>query len=485
MDSTVDLYLPLESATTGSITGTTTGANTGATYAADEPAAPATPERRSRGNPALGGLPVDRMVSETIFGALIDSGSLALATFDLEGIRFASPGFLRLLGLFSEKGETATSWCRRLHRADRERVSGLVLDAMANSKALATECLITQPGGEVVRAHLAGYPAGPLSRGVFTLLLHVDVQSRGPVSEPRLPATVRKAFAGGKSEILDRASDLLVDAWLKTQHLAVLAVGLGPDAAGWDEARRIHAEETLLQRLRACLRNGEAIGRNGDKGLLIAILNLSGPYSAGIVAGRVIDAVAHASAGGPGAVPCECNIGIALFPDDDQELSGLLSHAGAALEYARQWGAGHFSLAETSLNRSLLSQEAGFCDAPRAGHTDIDVQHGHLLEALRAAAHDMAASPDPVVIRATLERVHQALENAFRLEDAIMAANPGIHCEAHRNDHERVLRNIAFLHRADAHQAIALSLQYLVQWLPAHVREHDTPLVVSTYRPLW
>jgi hypothetical protein len=48
-----------------------------------------------------------------------------------------------------------------------------------------------------------------------------------------------------------------------------------------------------------------------------------------------------------------------------------------------------------------------------------------------------------------------------------------------------VLGNLDFLGRADSRQSIALATRFLYEWLPGHIREYDTPLVVSTYRPLW
>jgi hemerythrin len=73
----------------------------------------------------------------------------------------------------------------------------------------------------------------------------------------------------------------------------------------------------------------------------------------------------------------------------------------------------------------------------------------------------------------------------FRLEEEIMKTHPGASSEAHRKEHERALRSFDYLSRADSRQSIALSTQFLYQWLLEHISEHDTPLVMSTYRPLW
>ncbi len=484
METSVDLYLAAEPSGETLVPARADIAHIDAVQGDAAHGAPVLADADRRHRPAAnGGLPVDRMVSESVFRSLVDSGSLALASFVDGEVAFASPGFLRLLGLPSADGETATSWCRRLHPADRKRVAALLRDAIDDGKALAADCLIPQPGADAIKAHLAGYPAGPVSRAVFTLLLHVDVQSRTAAPEPRLPGPARRAFAIGRSDLLDRAGDLLVHAWLASETMAVLAVGLHRNTA--DADARLRAERDLLACLRPCLRDGDVIGPNGDGGVLIAVANLGSPSSAGIVAGRLIDTAMRCRVEGGDDAPLAVNIGIALFPDDDPQLSGLLSHSSAALEFARHQAANRYSLAETSLNRTLQRPPARAQDAPKVGFADIDVHHGRVLEALRAATLDVAAGADPQAMLATMDRLRQALIAEFCFEDTVMDANPSDGSQAHRQEHERVLRNIDCLMRADAHQGIALTIQFLCEWLPGHVREFDSALVATTYRPLW
>lgn len=427
----------------------------------------------------------DRGVRESIGEALIDSGSLAIAVIRDDCIRFASPGFLRMLGLSSAQGETATSWCRRVHTADRERVSGLLREAAASGKVIATDCLLIEPAGGAIRVLLAGCPAAPASGFAYTLLLHVDVQSRSVPAPPRLPGPVQQAFARRKSTVLDRLSDLLVDAWLKSESLAVLAVGLVAPDTGWSAQAKFQAEEALLERLRPCLRNGDVVGRIGGEGLWIAIPDLGGACAAGIVAGRLIETAARAIEIEGAPTKLQLNIGIALFPDDDQELSGLLAHAGAALDLARQSGANRYSLAETSLNVTLRPKAMTWDEKLNVGLVEVDAQHAQLFEQMRAISHDVGNGCDMAGLLADVDQLKQSLLDNFRIEDDIMKAHPSGGSEAHRKEHERVLRNFIFLNRADSRQSIALSIQFLFEWLPGHIREHDTRLMRSTYRPLW
>jgi len=419
----------------------------------------------------------DAAARDSVYNALIASGALAMAALDAAHIRFASPAFLQLVGLNSTRGETATSWCRRIHSADRQRVVTLLADAVDAGHAISTSCMITEPSGSAVRVHLAGYPAGPLSPGVYTVLLHVDVASRTAPVAPKLPEPVRRAFARSRSEILDRAGELLVDAWLKTESLAVLAVGLNAPAAGWTAQSRAAAAADLMDQLRPSLRDNDVIGTNGDNGLLIAIPNLRGASSAGIVAGRLIE---EAQAAGH-----DWNIGIALFPDDDQELSGLLAHAGAALELARQCGPNCYSLAETSLNRSLNPAPMPWDAQLKSGMAELDAQHSRVFDQLRALSHVIGTGSDLPALQAGMDEIMASLAADFQLENALMQDHPGSSAEAHRKEHARVLRNVRLLAHADTRQGLALAARFVHEWLKHHIREFDAPLVASTYRPLW
>jgi len=425
---------------------------------------------------------------DSIYDALIGSGALAMAALDESCIRFASPAFLRLLGLTSTQAETATSWCRRVHSADRERVRALLVEALENGRPISTSCKVTEPGGGAVRVHLAGYPAGPTSPGVFTVLLHVDVSSRTVPVAPRLPAPAQRAFARSRSEILDRTGELLVDAWLKSESLAVLAVGLNAPAPGLSPHGRAAATAALMERLRPCLRDGDVIGSNGDDGLLIAIPNLNGASSAGIVAGRLIEAArprTEADQDADQGADQGWNIGIALFPDDDQELSGLLNHASAALEFARQCGPYRYSLAETSLNLSMNPVPMPWDEQLKAGMPELDAQHSRVLDELRDLSHVIGTGSDLSALQAGMDAMIEALVADFRYEEALMRENPGPSNEAHRKEHARVLRNVGLLAHADTRQGLALAARFVHQWLGQHIREYDAPLVVTTFRPLW
>jgi len=417
--------------------------------------------------------------------SLIESGTLALATIVDGRIGFASPGFLRLVGLASIEGESVTTWCRRIDLADRARITQSLLQAIAAGRTIATGCHLTEPGGDRFKVLLAGGPSGPGAAAPYNVLLHPDREGRSTAAAPRLPAPAARTLARRPCEVLDKTGDLLVDAWLKSESLAVLAVALNAPAVNESVKARLAAETALCERIRPHLRSGDVIGRCGEDGLLIAIPNLSGACAAGVVAGRLIGMAQDPFDLDGHPTRLDVNIGIALFPDDDQELSGLLAHAGAALELARQVGPNCYSLAETSLNLVLQAKAMAWDEKWSVGLKTIDAQHGQMLEELRTMSHDSASGSQRALSRSSVEQLKQILFADFRLEAELMNAHPDVGADAHHKDHQRVVRNLDLLRNTDPIQASALSAQFLYEWMQAHIREHDNPLVLSTYQPVW
>jgi len=312
---------------------------------------------------------------------------------------------------------------------------------------------------------------------VYALLLHVDVPSRHALALPRLPAPVQRAFGRRRDGVLERASDLLVDSWMRSQSLAVLAVGLRCPALAWSPQVQAQVETVVLERMRRGLRQGDAIGRQGDAGLLVAIPNLRGACAAAIVAGRLIEAAAQPLDLDGQSFELEVHIGIALFPQDDTELSGLLAHARAALELARQGGANRYSLAESSLNGALRARPMPWDPRWNLGVADLDGQHLRLVADLDEISRHIGVHGDPAELGGRVERLQRNLQADFYAEEAVMGAQDYEGGVAHRRQHEQVLRNFRLLERADARQGTALLAQYLYDWLPQHIREFDAPLL--------
>jgi hemerythrin-like metal-binding protein len=419
---------------------------------------------------------------DCLYAALADSGALALAALEGTRLLYASAGFLRRLDIPSLDGEQARFWRQHIHPADRDRVSRTLVEAQARGVSCHVECRLLGADGASSPVRLAGCPAGPAAPHIYALLLHDDGAGRFGAAPPRLPAPVQRAFSRRRDGVLERASDLLVDAWLRAASLAVLAVGLRCPTMHLSAQVMAEAQAQVLARLRRGLRHGDAIGAHGEPGqscLLVAIPDLSGPFAAAIVAGRLIEtALAPLQLDGQ-RIELEAHVGIALFPHDDTELSGLLAHARAALELARQSGPDRYSLAESSLNGALRARAMPWDARWNLGVPDIDSQHLRLVADLDEISRHAGVGADAASLRARVDRLQRNLQADFYVEEAVMSAQNFPGGPAHRLQHEQVLRNFSLLTRADPRQGTALLARYLYEWLPGHIRDFDAPLLAQ------
>jgi len=417
---------------------------------------------------------------DCLYAALADSGALALAALDGTRLLYASAGFLRLLDIPSLEGDQARFWRRHIHPDDRDRVSRILVDAQAQGASCRTECRLLGADGSSLRVRVEACPAGPAAPHVYALLLHAESPVPLAPGRPRLPAAVQRAFSRRRDGVLDRASDLLVDAWLHTQTLAVLALSLSCPAQTLSPQAMAEAEGLVLERLRRGLRHGDAVGRHGEPGrtgLLAAIPNVRGPCAAALVAARLIESAIEPLQLDGQRLEFEVHAGIALFPQDDTELSGLLNHAQAALALARQGGPNRYSLAESSLNGVLRTRPMPWDPKWGVGVPDIDGQHVRLVADLDEISRH-GGGAEPSVLRLRVDRLLRNLQADFYMEEAAMGARGLPGTAAHRLQHEQVLHNFRLFARADPCQGAALLARYLYDWLPAHVAQCDAPLLV-------
>ena len=96
--------------------------------------------------------------------------------------------------------------------------------------------------------------------------------------------------------------------------------------------------EAVAGRLREVLRDGDSLGRVGGDEFVVLVNDLRGPQDAEALAGRIRAAFRRPFDLDGREYFTSVSIGIALFPDNGDEPSALLSHADAALYRAKAEG---------------------------------------------------------------------------------------------------------------------------------------------------
>jgi diguanylate cyclase (GGDEF)-like protein/PAS domain S-box-containing protein len=112
----------------------------------------------------------------------------------------------------------------------------------------------------------------------------------------------------------------------------------------------------VAERLRRRARDCDTVGRLGDDEFVLVLPNLAKADDAGVVAQKVIDALAAPFNLGGLETHISANIGIAIYPGDGDDPEGLLKNADAAMRRAREQGRDTFRFYLPRMNELALER---------------------------------------------------------------------------------------------------------------------------------
>jgi hemerythrin-like metal-binding protein len=294
---------------------------------------------------------------------------------------------------------------------------------------------------------------------------------------PDVPEPAASALRTRSGTLLERAAAMLHDAWTRTESIAVMSIAIESATGPLAPLQQSKLESRAIDRLRQCLRDGDAIGRQGESGLLAVIGGAKTSYAAAIVAGRLIEQLKDPIHVDGVATPVRMNIGIAVYPYDDHQLGGLLEHARFARATAQGAGPNRFSLAETSLNRSVASDPIEWDERLRLGSPELDAQHLEMVWLLGELQHDAMSVAALAGLEEKFETLLRCLQADFVAEERMMTGLPTSRSEAHRSEHRRILHKLACLRHADLAQSTALRVRVLSEWFTAHIPDFDAEML--------
>jgi diguanylate cyclase (GGDEF)-like protein/PAS domain S-box-containing protein len=96
--------------------------------------------------------------------------------------------------------------------------------------------------------------------------------------------------------------------------------------------------KSVAERLRACLREGDSVARNGGDEFTAVLPMLNDPGDAVIVAQKVLATLAQPFIVNEENFLIGCSIGISLYPDNSSDVGNLLKNADAAMYQAKSTG---------------------------------------------------------------------------------------------------------------------------------------------------
>lgn len=128
-----------------------------------------------------------------------------------------------------------------------------------------------------------------------------------------------------------RERGLLAVLLVEIDHFAALATSLGAEAAD-------QLQVECARRLLHCLHKADTVAREGSGRFIVLLTELPGSQEAVAAAERIASALAAPFAAAGHAAPTPAGIGLALYPDDDDEADALIAKADLALRAARADG---------------------------------------------------------------------------------------------------------------------------------------------------
>lgn len=118
-----------------------------------------------------------------------------------------------------------------------------------------------------------------------------------------------------------------------------------------------HVGDVVLQivanRLRECVRSSDTVVRMGGDEFVILLSDIKSPDEAQRVADKVMSALSHDLVAGDHTLRITPSIGIALFPDNGNDLSTLLKNADAAMYHAKDAGRNNVQVFAPRMNEQL------------------------------------------------------------------------------------------------------------------------------------
>ena len=176
--------------------------------------------------------------------------------------------------------------------------------------------------------------------------------------------------------------------------------------------------KVVAQRLAASIREADTVSRHGGDEFVILLTEVSQPSDAGLIADKVLEALAAPTKVAAQDLCLTASIGISIYPDDGEDADTLMVRADAAMYHAKRQGPGGVAFhdqvpaGEPSLESPLLA-------APwqRMTHDEHE-----LLGQVRRHAQLREANEQLVLAALSAQELRNAAERAKRLQAEFMDA---------------------------------------------------------------
>lgn len=159
----------------------------------------------------------------------------------------------------------------------------------------------------------------------------------------------------------DRIQQTLVQNKRRNQKAAVLFIDLDKfkiinDTLGHDVGDGLLIEAAA--RLVSCVRSEDTVARQGGDEFIILLSKISNPEDAGIIAQKLLESLTQTFLIKGKSLHIGASIGIAVFPDDGDNMESLLKNSDIAMYHAKESGRGNYQYFSSEMNAQAAEKQS-------------------------------------------------------------------------------------------------------------------------------
>lgn len=231
----------------------------------------------------------------------------------------------------------------------------------------------------------------------------------------------RDALTGtpNRALMLDRLEQAIAMARRHGTHLAVFFLDLDGFKKINDTLGHAIGDEvlqTVARRLELTLRDSDNVSRHSGDEFLVLLPDIARVSDASVIAGRMLSALAVIDHVGDQSIHLSASIGIAVYPDDGEDASTLISRADTAMYRSKRLGNSGFQFyREMHPSEPKVRSSVQDLRLPETRHESALVQHETHLRHLREANEHL------VIAALTAEELKARAEDARRQQVRFLA----------------------------------------------------------------